>query len=111
MKSFIQHITRGGLTEPTYEWSSQVLDMRRVFNIYHGVDTLRKEVGVIKNCSDFIVEYFPSVHFAIVQCFTRVLTFARMKWLNNKQKETKLLKRRQRINKMRKFDNTLKCLR
>lgn len=79
--TWIQHLSNGGLIEPSEDLYGAVLRMDKYFKFYHG-NMYRKGDGVIKKFVVFLQTLFPDLPEEIIRTYARIRTFIRIKYLN-----------------------------
>lgn len=82
--TWIEQLSKGGLTEPAEFWLNIVKDIESHFQNYHGKVGLKSGPGVINNLLTILVSLYPDVPKKILKTYARVRTFIRMKYLNCK---------------------------
>ncbi|XP_046683531.1 uncharacterized protein LOC124369548 [Homalodisca vitripennis] len=92
-RSWIRHLSKGGLVEPSEQWIqiSQVCEQE--FNIFHGEKRIKKDINIVKDLVAKVsqkVEHFP---LEVITSYIKMRTIIRMKDLNLNLCATKFKKR------------------
>ncbi|KAI5704495.1 hypothetical protein M8J75_006003 [Diaphorina citri] len=88
--SWIQHLSFGGLTEPSPEWMDQVNSMEKCFLSLHGNDFAFKG-KIVEETTNYVGKYCGenNIPYELVKGFCRQRIFIRIKYLNLKNQSVK----------------------
>lgn len=80
--SWIQHLSFGGLTEPSETWMTSFSAIERLFVEYHGKTGFKKERNVIKRTALYISKVVKDVPVDVIHATVRTRLFVRIRYLN-----------------------------
>lgn len=89
--SYVDHLSLGGLTNPSGEFMQQATGFESFFKSYHK-DSISKDKGIVAKVANLLLSKNPDVPAEIVEHFIRLRTYIRISTLNRKIKEAKTAK-------------------
>jgi hypothetical protein len=93
LPTWIDLLSRGGLTEPSDFWLNRAIEMETDFELYHGNNSLKKGPGVMKNLVEELKIKYTDVPEQVLFTFVRIRTFIRLKYLDRKELNDRLKKK------------------
>ena len=93
--SWIEILSRGGLTVPSDQFFSTILKLDKKFVNHHG-SYISFEKNVMESLSTSLIMEFPDFDPDVINAFVKTRTFIRIRSLNAKLKEDKRVSRNQK---------------
>lgn len=87
-KSYVDHLSHGGLFKPSNQWLGEAKQIDILFKNYHK-DKISKERNVVANVSRKVNQKYPSIPIDLVNYFVRLRTYIRISTLNRLLKQEK----------------------
>lgn len=85
MQPWIQHLSFGGLTEPSSTWYLQARKCEKLFRKYHCGGL--KKLNSVKRLTQMAKKQIPNLAEEILRAFFLQRTYIKLKWLNNKKQQ------------------------
>lgn len=81
--NWLQHLSFGGLIQPSKQWMKQVHIMEKKFNQFHGKTSIKSGQNIVKRTTNFLANTL-NISKELIEDFSRQRIFVRIKYLNTK---------------------------
>lgn len=92
LPSFLQHLSFGGLMDPSEEWKAKVFKMDKYFQKFHN-DSFMVKKNIVEKTTDYLSTKIADVPEELLKSFCKLRVIVRIKFLNKKQEQEKQKKR------------------